>query len=416
MKYRVLFLLFAGGILFSPSLRAQWECAWDGGVSTATVAAMYSDGSTLFYGAPGKYIYRSTDSGATWDSASIASDPNSYAYCKFAAFVKAGGTLFAAGDGGIFRSTDNGAGWQAVDSGLTTQNVRALAVSGTELFAGTWGGGLFHSTDNGASWSKLGTGFAKPYIASLLVDGSKMYAGTSNGGAYASTNGGTSWGAIYNFPYFTYTMNAFTRCGSVLYAGSDNGLYRSTNNGSTWTAITHTSGFADSYGMEPGVCAFTSKDSSVFVGTSGGIFLSTDNGASWTSVSSNYSVSLAVSGPYLYAGTYYSDQVWRRPLSQMVTAVEDRSPANPRHFDLEQNYPNPFNPSTTISYTLTRSGFVTLKVFSLLGQEVSTLVSDVQPSGNHTVRWNADALSAGVYYYQLRTSGGVLTKKLVLLK
>ncbi len=417
MKYRVLFLVFVGGILLSTPLNAQWQCVWSGGVNNSTVTAMNFDGSRLFYGAPGKFVYRSTDNGTTWDSASVLSDPNSYIIYSFKAIVNAGGSIFAATDGGIFRSTDNGASWQAVDSGLTTLDVRALAVSGTEIFAGTWGGGLFHSTDNGTSWSKLGTGFAKPYLASLFVDGKKMYAGTSNGGVYVSTNGGTSWGAIYNFPYFTYTMNAFGKAGSTLYAGASDGLFRFTNN--SWTEVTHTSGFKDSYGMEPGVYAFAAKDSAMFVGTSGGIFLSTDNGTTWSSVTPDvplYSLSLAVSGPYLYAGTYYSDQVWRRPISEMVTAVADRPLTVPERFNLEQNYPNPFNPSTTISYSLSRNGFAALKVFSLLGQEVATLVNTVQAPGVHSVRWNADALSAGVYYYQLRSSDGVMTKKLILMK
>ncbi len=419
MKYRLVSLLLVGWLLSGTSVHAQWHCAWDGGQMNATVKALFSSGSNLYFAPLGKYVYRSSDNGATWDSSSVSPNPQSYILYTFNAMAVSGTTLLAGSGSGIFRSTDNGTTWAMADSGLTNLDVRALAVSGTDVFAGTWGGGLFRSTDGGISWSKVTSGMTSLYIATLFVDGAKMYAGCSNGGAFVSTTGGTSWGTIYNFPYTTYVINAFGRSGSIVYSGSGSGLYRSTDNGVSWTTVSSSSGFADSYGMAPGVYAFAPKDSAMFVGTSGGIFLSSDHGVTWSNVtapSSLYSMSLAVSGPYLYAGVYYSDQVWRRPLADMVTAVEHGSPVIPGRVSLEQNYPNPFNPSTTISYALSHSATVTLKIYSVLGREVATLVSAVQPSGTHTVRWNADAMAAGVYFYQLRTDNEVLTRKLVLVK
>lgn len=84
---------------------------------------------------------------------------------------------------------------------------------------------------------------------------------------------------------------------------------------------------------------------------------------------------------------------------------------------LEDNYPNPFNPSTTISYQLALDSQVDLSIYNLLGQRVSTLVSQKQPAGTYNVEWNASDLPSGVYFYQLQTgSGFVQSKKLVLLK
>jgi len=88
----------------------------------------------------------------------------------------------------------------------------------------------------------------------------------------------------------------------------------------------------------------------------------------------------------------------------------------PAQFDLAQNFPNPFNPSTTIRFALPSAGFVTLKVFDVLGREVATLVRDRVSAGEYSVAWNAANCASGVYYYKLETANSVLVKKMILLR
>ncbi|RNC83800.1 MAG: T9SS C-terminal target domain-containing protein [Balneola sp.] len=88
----------------------------------------------------------------------------------------------------------------------------------------------------------------------------------------------------------------------------------------------------------------------------------------------------------------------------------------PLEFALNQNYPNPFNPSTTISFTLAGTQHTSLKVYDLLGREVSVLVDEVRSIGNHEVRFDASALSSGVYLYELRAGDFVQTQKMLLVK
>ena len=90
-------------------------------------------------------------------------------------------------------------------------------------------------------------------------------------------------------------------------------------------------------------------------------------------------------------------------------------------FSLEQNYPNPFNPVTKIKYSIPSSGksskeFVQLKVYDILGSEVATLVNEGKSAGNYEVDFDADKLSSGVYYYQLKAGNFVSTKKMILLR
>jgi hypothetical protein len=88
----------------------------------------------------------------------------------------------------------------------------------------------------------------------------------------------------------------------------------------------------------------------------------------------------------------------------------------PTIVNLYQNYPNPFNPNTTIKYSLPESGFVTLKVHNLIGEEIVTLVNTEQTIGNYEIDFNAIAIPSGVYFYQLRAGDFVETKKMVLMK
>ncbi len=107
-----------------------------------------------------------------------------------------------------------------------------------------------------------------------------------------------------------------------------------------------------------------------------------------------------------------------------VTSVARSSDIPPNSFELAQNYPNPFNPSTTIEFSLPRSGYTNLKVFNTLGEEVATLVAGNLSAGRYKAQWNANGLTSGVYFYQLQavdaSSGSahsfVETKKLILLK
>jgi hypothetical protein len=99
-----------------------------------------------------------------------------------------------------------------------------------------------------------------------------------------------------------------------------------------------------------------------------------------------------------------------------VTGVTPEIKLLPTAYGLSQNYPNPFNPSTTISYALPTAGWVTIRVFNLLGQQVSVLINDTQSAGNHVVRFNAADLPSGTYFYRLESGTYHETKKMLLMK
>jgi hypothetical protein len=119
--------------------------------------------------------------------------------------------------------------------------------------------------------------------------------------------------------------------------------------------------------------------------------------------------------PYASSGDrYFIDGVVLEKVGS--TSVTPPTGTAPLSYALKQNYPNPFNPTTTIQYSTASSGKVVLRIFNILGEEVTTLVKGVQEAGEHVVRFDAGLLPAGTYFCRLETANFRETKKMLLVK
>ncbi len=125
------------------------------------------------------------------------------------------------------------------------------------------------------------------------------------------------------------------------------------------------------------------------------------------------------------AGTYTVNAGYKNPsknwgtTSAVITVTgvdEELIGLKPENFALYSNYPNPFNPSTKIRYAISQSAFTTLKVYSVLGQEVATLINEEKSPGVYEVNFNGLNLTSGTYIYKLQAGKFVETKKMILLK
>lgn len=103
-------------------------------------------------------------------------------------------------------------------------------------------------------------------------------------------------------------------------------------------------------------------------------------------------------------------------ISRTVVVQVTQAPTVAYTYKLEQNYPNPFNPSTKITFSIKDAGFVSLKVYDLLGREVATLVNERRSAGIYDVNFNAANLGSGVYFYTLTSGGFSQTKKMLFIK
>ena len=135
----------------------------------------------------------------------------------------------------------------------------------------------------------------------------------------------------------------------------------------------------------------------------------------------------------IYTGTlqFTSNDLTQNPLEipvrvDVVTGIDETKSGVPGSFDLSQNYPNPFNPTTRIEYSLPEQADVTLRIFDVLGREVSTLFAGPQDAGYYTAEWDGRSgsgaqIASGVYFYRLdasSASGQTFTslKKMVFMK
>jgi hypothetical protein len=121
---------------------------------------------------------------------------------------------------------------------------------------------------------------------------------------------------------------------------------------------------------------------------------------------------------------YYMDQADAKELMEFILTnkfdevmpVVNEESKIPDEYNLEQNFPNPFNPSTTIRYSLPEDSYVTLRIYNLLGEEVSTLINTQQKAGRYEINFDASQLASGVYIYRLEAANYTASKKLMLMK
>lgn len=414
---RIFFIALVMLVISTEQGLAQWEMTY--GPTGGAFIRVYSFakiGTNLFAGTQGDGVWISTDNSASpWTKVSNGLKGN-----NIDNLITSGGNLIAKTDSGIFVSSNNGGNWTSANNGLSNYPVQCIDLSGTNLYAGTMGGGVFISTDNGSNWSAINSNLTNLNITAITAYEENLFVGTfgyfQESGVFVSTNNGGSW-IQANYGLTDTLVNSLVISGTNIFANvsasTQAKLYVASLTSPSWSLAS--AGLPNSFGISLAVSA-----TNVFAGAySNGVFLTTDNGANWIDVNDGFGSSrtiscLAVLGDDLFAG-FYNGEVRRRPLSQMITSVEDQNDI-PISFNLSQNYPNPFNPSTKINYSITEFSQVALKIYDVLGTEVATLVNEEKPAGNYEVNFNASQLSSGIYFYKLQAGNFVSTKKMLLIK
>ncbi len=222
-----------------------------------------------------------------------------------------------------------------------------------------------------------------------------------------------------NGPFGGSVLSLAVHADGAIFAGTFNGgVFRSTNHGDSWAEVN--SGLSSNFGRLSGSALAINSAGHIFAGVpGGGVFRSTNNGDSWTEVNTGLTdtdiLSFAVhANGVILAGTNGSG------VFRSIRTTINQPPV--RSFVLDQNFPNPFNPTTTIRFGLPSESHVTLKVYNLLGEEVSTLVQgELKFAGYHLVAWDGTdnsgrQVASGVYLYRLRAEGLTITKKMAFLK
>ena len=297
---------FGDGVVLSTNNGANWTQTglheW--------VNALAISGTNIFAATDTSGIYRSTNNGGTWTQSKSNRE-------WVVALTVSGSSVFAATYNGVCCTTDNGVSWTESSSGLPQGGayVEALAVSGTNIYAGTYAG-VYVSTDNGTNWTE--TGLKNVDVRALAVSGPCLFAGTIYSGVYLSFDEGASW-SWNGFPIST--VSALAVSGITLFAGTEEGVFLSTTSGTSWVQTSGPLYWEDDYRFEyvsamavSGANLFAAgySQTGIILGYVFGNYLSTNNGTNWSRVGQPPPLSgrlpqphpqfLVVSGTNLFTG------------------------------------------------------------------------------------------------------------------
>lgn len=381
------------------------------------------------------------------------------------------------GDSGlILKTTNGGQNWTQQPTGLNTTVYSIFFSNENTGYALAWeldntppnfyGTRYLFTTNGGTVWNNLlfpdTNYFANTVYFRDLQNG---YLGGTQGKIYFTTDGGQAWnqssidsGLVFGFPVeeieFFNANSGYAVGGAFDIAGI---VWRTSNGGRSWQTrivgpepvndihiidennaigvggdfeygsskvVTGNSGFDWEYfefgvfGIANSIAFRNSQEGWISLGIVDSFLVTTNGGLNW-------SMSPVPQQGRIYK-IIFADQRngWAignngilLKYNSSIIGINNFSSTTPSRFELYQNYPNPFNPNTSINYELKIAGYVTLKVFDILGHEVMTLVDEKQSPGNYEIDFNGHDFSSGIYMYKLAVDGNAVgTKRMVLLK
>ncbi|MCU0343309.1 MAG: YCF48-related protein [Ignavibacterium sp.] len=269
------------------------------------------------------------------------------------------------------------------------------------------GAGIFYFVDSNNGWSYYGSGMngSEPPFNILRT-----------------TNGGTDWTEQFsdNTPGSFNGMH-FTDVNHGWIVGGNGKVLKTGNGGANWDFVLNTGVNTSEkskavFFLDLNNGWISSKDGFGY----GTTHHTTDGGASWktqaTPLNDPQGGNSIFSIHFINSQTGWLTGDYGRIAKYTGTTSVEMGEVLPNDFSLSQNYPNPFNPSTSIQYAIASRQFVTLKVYDVLGNEVTTLVNEEKPAGSYQVEFNASYLTSGIYFYKLTTGSFSETKKMMLLK
>ncbi len=288
---------------------------------------------------------------------------------------------------------------------------------------------ILHTTDGGNNWTtQYAVSNEEPLAAVQFVDENHGWAVGNMSAILHTSDGGNNWTTQMSGTGYQFEDVFFVNPDTGWVVGLDLSLphftviFSTVDGGTTWNSQNF--GIDDSFqGIQ-----FVNDSTGWVVGGSsntGALILhTTDGGINWTPQTAGTSNSLS--------GVHFVDQnngwavgfngtIIHTTTGGVVGIKDDYANTLPNAFILYDNYPNPFNPSTTIRYALPKAANVTLKIYDILGQEIRTLVNEVQSAGIKSIVWDGrnysnQPASSGIYIYQLQAGNQGRTKKMILIE
>lgn len=396
--------------LYPAIANAQWTRIHD--LAGQITQSLVCDSRYMYIAVRDSVAMRSDDSGVTWKR--IVDGLPAGSIFMDLVLVQDGVYGVIVGEGVYYISHD-GDSWVEANAGFPKlPNAGEFVVADGQLYFGSILGVHRRVDDH---WEQVNDSTAIGVEAvSLTVNKSEMYIGTSGSKVFHSSNGGKNWieaGTVAS----GHQIVAIHATDDYVLAGHGlGGLFRSTDKGASWTRI------QGNIPLHAPIWQFVEIQGTVLALTVEAIVKSTDGGLSWKKVNEGFPT---IPGPqancgclrdgYLYVGTSRIG-VWRRPLAELLPPSGVGDPGAPYALRLDQNTPNPASNHVDISYAVTSSGRVTLKVYNSLYEEVATLQEEHKEAGEYRIVFNTNALPSGIYYYRLTSDNSTMTRRMLVVK
>ena len=430
MMFRtVKYLLTLTIIIVSNNVLTQWQ-EQNTGIPFTLFSVSAVNNDVVWSCASGTNIMRTTNSGMNWVNVGLNIPPPQGIETNIFA-IDQNTALFASYSGTprtayVYKTTNAGVNWHLVFSQGSYGFITSIWIKPDSHgfmagwpVSGRWS--LWRTTDAGFTWDSTGLYLPEtdPNVWSfenaLFYLGTNIWFGARGKGIYYSSNDGNTWTlqdlTSSGFPYpsgiwFDNTQNG--------YSSGNLNIVKTTNGGTNWITTPGSGGTEVIRGI-----AGTGSEWWYVRELNPGIYYTSNNGTNWIL---QYTSPSGVGFKHITKARN-GNTLWAVNISGNIakyvipTGIARNNKTTPSYYSLKQNIPNPFNPKSNIIYQIPKSSLVSLKVFDILGREVSELVNSKQEAGTYQITFDASGLASGVYFYSLTADGLLIdTKKMVLVK
>ncbi len=389
-------------------------------------------------------LYLTTDGGNNWYTRPLPSNLERHDDLYDISIIGKDKIWFGTGMGKIYNTTDGGFNWQLqfYDTLKSTfinyiemfDSLNGMAMG--DAIIGSSVPALFLKTTNGGNdWISqndsyfFGAGSGDLWRRVDFIDINTGYFRSTGGGLHKTTNSGKDW-QVYNDTIYCAVLKAYDDnifLGEEPDTGSYGTMYRTLDGGQNWE-----SNQFDFLRWGADIEYIPDNPAYVWYSSLGyysaPVFFSSDTGRTWVE---EFRVDNLVFNDIVFTDENNGWLLANQPASSFKTRIfrttngghggivsvdENQNNFVLSNYNLEQNYPNPFNPATTIKYQIPELSFVTIKIYDVLGKEITSLVNEEKTVGSYELTWYAEQLPSGIYFYQLRAGNFVETKKMVFLK
>ena len=411
-----------GNVLLTTDGGNNWNLVATGitGTNSDILAIDFVDDNFGIVAAYNGTVAKSTDGGASWNIISTISGYNPWDMDMVDQLY---GWVSGTGER-ISRTTDGGVTWQQqfAVGGLGTYGISFI--DRERGIAGGTGGNTYYTTNGGVNWYPATippnyTVWGIHFVQSPILGTIGMTA-CASGYVYISTDGGANWTLQPRYTISTFDDIYMTDAAHAWIVGNSGVILRYLEPANVPVELTNFTANVETNNVILNWLTATELNNKGFE-----ILRQSQNEREWKEIGfvpgrgttteiTSYTYKDEDLNPGFY--NYKIKQIDFDGSHKFYELEETIEISSPFEFNLAQNYPNPFNPTTSIKYTISSRQFVTLKIFDLLGREVTTLINEEKPAGDYEVNFDGSNLPSGVYFYQLKAGSFVQINKMVILK